>query len=288
MEQKIQPPRACVIGDPISHSRSPLIHGYWLQQLGIRGTYDRRRVAAGELDAFLQDVRDGALRGANVTVPHKQEVALKADHLTGTAQKLGAVNTIWEEHGKIIGDNTDVTGFLANLDERSPGWDANAGKAVVLGAGGAARAIVYGLLSRGFGEVVIINRSLPRATQLATELRPAGRQRLAPVLWGDRPGWLAGTSLLVNTTSLGMTGQPCLDMPLDDLPPETVVHDIVYAPLETDLLRAARQKGNTVVDGLGMLLHQAAPGFSRWFGQMPLVTPELRQLVINDMDRNKA
>lgn len=288
MEHDDELARACVIGDPISHSRSPLIHRYWLEQLGIRGTYDARRVLAGELGIFLQDVRDGKLRGGNVTVPHKQEVARGVDRLTDTAQKLGAVNTIWEEQGVIVGDNTDVKGFLANLDERSPGWDAKAGRAVVLGAGGAARAIVYGLVSRGFEEVVIINRSLLRATQLATELQPAGSQRLIPLPWDDRPDSLAGTSLLVNTTSLGMTGQPCLDMPLDGLPSEAVVHDIVYAPLETDLLRAARQRGNSAVDGLGMLLHQAAPGFSRWFGKMPLVTPELRQLIIDDMGRSKA
>lgn len=280
--------RACVIGDPISHSRSPLIHGHWLERLGIPGVYDRRRVATGEVEAFLQEVRAGNLRGGNVTVPHKETVARQVDVLTETAQRLGAVNTVWEDNGKVWGDNTDVTGFLANLDERSPGWDCKPEKAIVLGAGGAARAIIYGLLTRGFHEIDIVNRSPSRARQLAEDLQPQGARRLVPVDWAERSGALNGATILVNTTSLGMTGQPALDLPLEALPIQAVVHDIVYAPLETDLLRTARQRGNPVVDGLGMLLHQAAPGFARWFGQKPQVTDELRQLVIDDMNRSAA
>ena len=280
--------RACVIGDPISHSRSPLIHGHWLERLGITGVYDRRRMATGEVEAFLQEVRAGNLRGGNVTVPHKETVARHVDVLTDTAQRLGAVNTVWEDNGKVWGDNTDVTGFLANLDERSPGWDSKPEKAIVLGAGGAARAIIYGLLTRGFHEIAIVNRSPSRARQLAEDLQPQGERVLVPIDWAERSGALNGATILVNTTSLGMTGQPALDLSLEALPIQAVVHDIVYAPLETDLLRTARQRGNPVVDGLGMLLHQAAPGFARWFGQKPQVTDELRQLIIDDMNRSAA
>ncbi|MGV2979533.1 shikimate dehydrogenase [Camelimonas sp. ID_303_24] len=288
MEQADNVARACVIGDPISHSRSPLIHGHWLERLGISGAYDRRRVAVGEVAAFLQEVRAGRLRGGNVTVPNKEEAARHVDALTETARRLGAVNTVWEDNGKVWGDNTDVTGFLANLDERSPGWDRKPEKAIVLGAGGAARAIIYGLQTRGFREIGIANRSLSRAREIAGELQSPGERQLVPIDWEARSGALEGATFLVNTTSLGMTGQPPLDISLDALPIGAVVHDIVYAPLETDLLRAARQRGNPVVDGLGMLLHQAAPGFARWFGQKPQVTDELRQLIINDVNRSAA
>jgi len=280
--------RACVVGDPVSHSRSPLIHGHWLERLGIAGAYDRRRVKADEVDAFLDEVRAGKLRGGNVTVPHKEEAARRVDVLTDTARHLGAVNTVWEVDGKVWGDNTDVTGFLANLDERSPGWDREREKAIVLGAGGAARAIIYGLLTRGFREIGIANRSVSRARKLAEELQPQGEQQLVPIAWDARSDALKNANVLVNTTSLGMTGQPPLELSLEALPVQAVVHDIVYAPLETGLLRAARQRGNPAVDGLGMLLHQAAPGFSRWFGQEPQVTDELRQLIIDDMNRTAA
>lgn len=288
MERTENVVRACVVGDPVSHSRSPLIHGHWLERLGIAGAYDRRRVKADEVDAFLDEVRAGKLRGGNVTVPHKEEAARRVDVLTDTARHLGAVNTVWEVDGKVWGDNTDVTGFLANLDERSPGWDREREKAIVLGAGGAARAIIYGLLTRGFREIGIANRSVSRARKLAEELQPQGEQQLVTIAWDARSDALKNANVLVNTTSLGMTGQPPLELSLEALPVQAVVHDIVYAPLETDLLRAARQRGNPAVDGLGMLLHQAAPGFSRWFGQEPQVTDELRQLIIDDMNRTAA
>jgi len=288
VEQTENVVRACVVGDPVSHSRSPLIHGYWLDRLGIAGVYDRRRVTADEVEAFLQDVRVGKLRGGNVTVPHKEAVARHVDALTDTARHLGAVNTVWGVDGQVWGDNTDVTGFLANLDERCAGWDRTREKAIVLGAGGAARAIIYGLLTRGFQEIGIANRSLSRARQLADELQPEGAQKLLPIAWDARSDALKNANVLVNTTLLGMAGQPSLDISLETLPVQAVVHDIVYAPLETDLLRAARQRGNPAVDGLGMLLHQAAPGFARWFGQKPQVTDELRQLIIDDMNRTAA
>lgn len=279
---------ACVIGDPIAHSRSPIIHNYWLANLGLPGEYTRRRVLSAELDDFLNDVRSGALRGGNVTVPHKEAIARKVDRLTDTARRLGAVNTVWAEDGLVWGDNTDGTGFLANLDDRSPGWDAVSDMAVVLGAGGAARAIVFALLQRGFLDVVITNRSESRAGQLATELEDEGKSRLRVVDWDKRSEILAGAAFVVNTTSLGMTGQPPLPIELECLPAHAVVHDIVYAPLETTLLKAARDRGLKAVDGLGMLLHQAVPGFARWFGQKPQVTQELRQLIVDDMNRSKT
>lgn len=277
---------AYVIGDPVSHSRSPLIHGHWLDELGLEGRYERRRVTAPELDGFLDEVRKGLVRGANVTVPHKEEVARKVDHLTETAQRLGAVNTIWAENGSVWGDNTDVTGFLANLDDQCPNWDSNSGRAVVLGAGGAARAVVFGLLDRQFKEIVVINRSKDRAEQIVAELGQAGAGTLLVADWDSRSEALEGASFLVNTTSLGMTGQPPLEIDLGKLPSYAVVHDIVYAPLDTDLLKAARNRSLSGVDGLGMLLHQAAPGFARWFGQMPKVTPMLRQIIVTELTRS--
>lgn len=281
-------PTACVIGDPVAHSRSPLIHGYWLNELGLEGAYDKRRVSAAELDDFLDEVRNGLVRGANVTVPHKEEVAKKVDRLTDTAQRLGAVNTVWVEDGFVWGDNTDVTGFLANLDEQCSRWDRNPGKAVVLGAGGAARAIIYGLLKRHFREIVITNRSIKRAEDIVATLEIASSGSLIVADWESRSEALEGASFLVNTTSLGMMGQPALEIDLAKLSPHAVVHDIVYSPLETELLKDARGRGLSCVDGLGMLLHQAAPGFARWFGEMPKVTPTLRDLVIGELNRSRA
>lgn len=273
--------RACVIGDPISHSRSPVIHAYWLKVFGINGVYDRERVIAKDLPGFLDRVRKGEFAGCNVTVPHKEAVAGLVDRLTTTAQRLGAVNTVWLENGELWGDNTDVAGFLGNLDELCTGWDAAGGKAVVLGAGGAARAIIDGLLQRGFNEILIANRSAERARRLAASQAGWSGASIVTCAWEQRSSSLSGASLLVNTTSLGMSGQPPLAIDISGLPAHALVTDIVYSPLETDLLRAARRRGLAAADGLGMLLHQAVPGFRRWFGATPKVTPELRELVIN-------
>lgn len=268
-----------IIGHPVSHSRSPLIHGYWLHQYGIDGEYGVRDVAPEDIGTFLAGFSVSGLVGGNVTVPHKEAAFRACAERDPVAQALGAVNTLWLESGRLCGANTDVHGFLANLDAAEPEWARALGEAVVLGAGGAARAIVYGLLSRGVDRVVVANRTLARAQALRDQFG----SRVLPVAWRDLGGRLTGCRLLVNTTSLGMKGQPPLDIDLSALSPDAVVTDIVYVPLETPLLKAARARGLATVDGLGMLLHQAVPGFERWFGVRPTVTAELRALAIADL-----
>jgi shikimate dehydrogenase len=273
------PPRACVVGWPVAHSRSPIIHNYWLRSLGLEGSYDRVAAPPGEFSSFAARVGKEGLVGANVTAPHKEDAFAACGKLTATATDLGAVNTIWREGGALCGDNTDVAGFLANLDEQAPGWRDRAEAAVVLGAGGAARAVISGLLSRGVERLFIVNRTPPRAARLVAHF---GARAQAPP-WTDLPRLLEQSALLVNTTSLGMSGQPPLEIDLDALAADATVADIVYAPLETPLLIAARRRGLRAVEGLGMLLHQAAPAFERWFGIRPAVTPELRALVEADI-----
>jgi shikimate dehydrogenase len=218
-------------------------------------------------------------RGGNVTVPHKEAAYRLVDAATGRAKALEAVNTLWFEDGRLHGDNTDVLGFVASLDEGAPGWAQATRTALVLGAGGAARAVIAGLLDRGVPRVLIANRSTERAASLAARFGP----RVTAIAWDGIAAALPGIDLLVQTTSLGMQGQPRLVLSLDGLPATAVVADIVYVPLETDLLKAAKARGNRTVDGLGMLLHQAAAAFSRWFGAHPSVTPELRALVEADI-----
>ncbi len=270
--------KACVVGWPIAHSRSPIIHGYWLKQLGLPGSYESIAVAPPDFPAFARDLAENGFVGANVTIPHKQVAFGLCGKVTPIAASLGAVNTLWLEHGALCGDNTDVAGFLAALDEEAPGWDLAEGGAVVLGAGGAARAIVHALRHHG-KRVLLANRTRARAESLAAD-EGSGVEVCD---WGQLPSALKGASLLVNTTSLGMKGQPAVDLDLSPLPPEAVVNDIVYFPLETELLRAAHARGLRTVSGIGMLLHQAAPGFERWFGVRPSVTPELRRLVEADV-----
>lgn len=272
-------PRACIAGWPVAHSRSPLIHGYWLQSLGVAGYYERAAVPPGAFGEFARGIGQDGLVGANVTIPHKEDAFAVCDRLTQSAAELGAVNTLWRENGALWGDNTDVEGFLANFDEQAPGWSETARSAVVLGAGGAARAIVSALLSRGVDRLVIVNRTHERAERLAAHF---GRATSAQSL-SNLPGLLAEADLLVNTSSLGMVGRPPLDIDLTPLSEAAVVADIVYAPLETPLLAQARARGLRAVEGLGMLLHQAAPGFERWFGARPSVTPQLRALVEADI-----
>ncbi|RTL99055.1 shikimate dehydrogenase [Ancylobacter aquaticus] len=268
-----------IIGHPVSHSRSPLIHGYWLARHGIDGAYGVRDVAPGDIDSFLAAFAASGLVGGNVTVPHKEAAFRACATRDSVAQALGAVNTLWLEDGTLNGANTDVHGFLANLDAAVPDWARALGEAVVLGAGGAARAVVYGLLERGVDRVVVANRTRARAEVLRDQFGP----RVLPIDWRDLGGRLVGCRLLVNTTSLGMKGQPPLDIDLSPLSPDALVTDIVYVPLETPLLKAAKARGLATVDGLGMLLHQAVPGFARWFGVRPEVTAELRALVIADL-----
>lgn len=271
--------RAAILGHPVAHSRSPLIHGYWLELHAIEGRYDRLDLSPADIEAFLRDFRSSGLVGANVTVPHKEAAFRAAAELDPVASALGAVNTLWLEDERLCGANTDVHGFLANLDAAHPEWARDLDQAVVLGAGGASRAVVFGLLSRGVGHVVVANRTLARAESLRDHFGP----RVEPVDWQDLPGRLAGCRLLVNTTSLGMKGQPPLDVDLAGLSAEALVTDIVYVPLITPLLAAAQARGLATVDGLGMLLHQAVPGFERWFGVRPQVSDGLRARVLADL-----
>ncbi len=271
--------KACVIGWPIMHSRSPLIHGYWLERYGIDGEYAREAVQPEHFPQYLKSLASFGYCGANITAPHKEAAYQAADKRDAAAEAAGAVNTVWIENGALCATNTDTHGFLANLDEQAPGWDGGKGVAAVLGAGGAARAVIRGLLDRGFETVRLMNRTRSRAQELADRF---GRG-VVVTGWELRSEALHGCEALINTTALGMTGQPSLDLDLASLPPYAVVNDIVYSPLETSLLRAARAKGLRIADGLGMLLHQAAPGFARWFGLYPAVTPELRALIIADL-----
>jgi shikimate dehydrogenase len=273
--------RACIIGHPVGQSRSPMIHGYWLRQLGLAGAYDRQDVPPADLPNVLRSLERRGYAGANVTVPHKEAAFKLVDEATPRARALQAVNTLWLQDGRLLGDNTDVTGFVDSLDAVVPDWDSSTRTATVIGAGGGARAVVAGLMDRGLARIAVVNRSPDRAEALA---RHFGNQvQAAP--FADLASLLQDTDLLVNTTSLGMRGQPPLDIALDGLATKAMVADIVYVPLETPLLAAARDRGHQVVDGLGMLLHQAAPAFERFFGTRPAITAELRALVERDMTR---
>lgn len=272
---------AFVVGYPIKHSRSPIIHGYWLRQFEIEGSYRAEEVTEADFPVFLGRLRDGTAgySGGNVTIPHKEMAVRLADRPDVLSEELGAANTLWVEDGLVYSTNTDGLGFLANLDERRPGWDRFE-KAVVLGAGGASRAIIQALRDRGFDEIHVVNRTVERAEELADRF---GRKVFAHPM-GALAEVLTGAGLFVNTTSLGMHGTPVPDFPLERLKPEATVTDIVYVPLVTPLLLQAEHHGLATVDGLGMLLHQAVPGFEKWFGRRPEVTPELRALVIADME----
>ena len=272
--------RACVIGWPIKHSRSPLIHNYWLELHGIDGQYDKQAVPPAELENFLHSMSGAGLAGCNVTVPHKEAVFGAVRVEDEFTRRLGAVNTVYFEDGVLSGVNTDGIGFLRNLTAGNPLWNASAGPTLILGAGGAARAVVAMLIASGVPEVRIANRTADRAAGLAALFSP----QAVAVPWEQRDAALEDCTLLVNTTSLGMTGAPPLDISLERLPVAATVNDIVYAPLTTDLLSRAEERGNPVVDGLGMLLHQAAPGFALWFGPTPEVTQELRDLVVRDLE----
>jgi shikimate dehydrogenase len=267
--------RAGVVGWPIEHSRSPTIHRYWLKQLGILGAYDKFAVRPEEFRQFADTVGKDGFLGANVTAPHKEAAFEACDRRTDVVEALGAVNTLWREDGRLWGDNTDVAGFLANLDGAAPGWDARKGLAVIIGAGGAARGIIYALASRGFERIAVFNRTQARAEVLA---RHFGDSTVA-LPWDDLATELSEADLLVNASSLGMVGKPPLAVDIGALPERAVVADAVYVPLRTPLIEAAGARGLRVAEGLGMLLHQAAPAFARWFGARPVVTPALRALV---------
>lgn len=272
--------RAFVIGQPIGHSRSPLIHGHWLARYGIEGSYERADVAPGELGAFVRRIGPSEFCGGNVTIPHKEAVLRLTDEATARARRLGAANTLWLEDGRLLADTTDGEGFLASVaGVVGPGWERGVETALVLGAGGAARSIVGALLDLGIERIVVANRTEARAAEIAG-FAPG---RIQTAGWNAVEHALAEADLLVNTSAAGMAGQAALDLDLAGLRETAIVADIVYVPLETGLLAAARRRGLRTVDGLGMLLHQAVPGFERWFGVRPDVTGELRALVEADL-----
>ncbi len=270
-------PLAGVIGAPVAHSRSPKLHQHWLRKYGIEGYYIPLEVAQGDLAEVIRTLPKAGFVGLNVTIPHKETVLRLADIVTDRAALIGAANTlIYRADGKIHADNTDGYGFLANLRQQLPSWEAAAGPVAVLGAGGAARAVVSALLEAGVPEIRITNRTRARSDSLRKEFGA----RLVVGEWVEAGNLLEGVTTLVNTTSLGMVGKPELRVPLDALTPDTVVCDIVYTPLRTRLLVEADAMGCTTVDGLGMLLHQAAPGFERWFGQRPDIDDDARRAVL--------
>jgi shikimate dehydrogenase len=272
--------KAAITGWPVEQSRSPLVHGYWLKKHAISGSYEKVPVPPDVAEDFYRNFGSSGLSGGNVTVPYKELAASACEILDDAARDMGAANTLWiDEQGRLCGANTDGLGFLGNLDQLAPGWDERNGCAIVLGAGGAARAVVWALLSRKFTEVHIFNRTVEKAEKIADVF---GSGVIAHP-WDKLGAYLGKADLLVNTTSLGMTGKPPLRIDLETLPEEALVTDIVYAPLQTELLKQAARRGNRTVDGLGMLLHQAVSGFERWFGVRPEVDDDLRRLVLADL-----
>lgn len=273
------PIRAFVCGHPIAHSRSPVIHGHWLKTLGVAGSYEALDVAPADFAAFAAALPTSGFAGGNVTIPHKEAAFAAAGRVDEAAEEIGAVNTLWVEKGVLCAANTDGHGFTANLDDFAPGWSARKQPVVVLGAGGASRAVLHALRTRGFPDIRIVNRTVERAQVLADRFGPAFSAH--PLQASGE--LLSDACLLINTTSLGMHGETELPVDLDALPANALVTDIVYVPLETPLLAAARRRGLKTVDGLGMLLHQAAPGFQKWFGVLPTVGAELRALIAADI-----
>ncbi|MBN2907295.1 MAG: shikimate dehydrogenase, partial [Rhodobacteraceae bacterium] len=265
------------IGSPIAHSKSPLLHRHWLERYGIRGYYIPMDVAQADLKQVLEALPRMGFVGVNVTIPHKESILRLADLISDRAALIGAANTlIFRADGKVHADNTDGVGFIENLRQGAPDWDPTAGPAAVLGAGGAARAIVTALADQGVREIRISNRTRSRAEALRAEFGP----KIVVYDWVQAGNMIDGAATVINTTALGMTGKPDFRVPLDGLSRDAVVTDIVYTPLETTLLREARARGCVTVDGLGMLLHQAAPGFERWFGQRPEVDAAARAVVL--------
>jgi shikimate dehydrogenase len=277
MTSATKPPAACLIGWPAAHSRSPLIHHYWLRTLGIAGGYVIEAVPPDEFQDFVFRLSLRGFVGANVTIPHKER-ALSLSKPDARARAVGAANTLWFADGELCSTNTDVEGFINSLDASASGWD-KCDEALVLGAGGASRAVVFGLLDRGIKRVHLANRTMARARALADQFGAS----VLPVAWEALGDLLPRAGLLVNTTSLGMKGQPPLELDVGLLPSHAVVADLVYVPLDTPLLTASRARGLKTADGLGMLLHQAVRGFELWFGQRPEVTAELRALVEADL-----
>ena len=268
--------KAAVIGWPIKHSKSPLIHGYWISQHKINGSYEAIALSPDNFVSGIRELVAQGYRGCNVTIPHKEAALRLADSISDRTRAIGAANTLVFKDGQIIADNTDGIGFINNLKQGAPSWNAESGAAVVLGAGGAARAIIYALLQEGAPKVIVANRTVEKAIQLAKFFG----EKVTAISMDKVPENLVGTQTLVNTTSLGMIGQPALEVDILPLPNTALVTDIVYNPLTTPLLKQAQGLGLKTVDGLGMLLHQAVPGFEAWFGVCPKVDTTLRQIVL--------
>lgn len=270
-------PLAGVIGSPIAHSKSPALHGHWLTQHGIPGYYCPMDVAPQDLQTVLRALPKAGFKGVNITIPHKESALALADSASPSAQRIGAANTlVFQQDGQIYADNTDAYGFITNLRSGALDWQPADGAAMVLGAGGAARAVIVALLDAGVPQIILANRTRSRADHLAQTFGP----HLVVIDWDKVADHLSDIGLLVNTTSLGMTGKPPLSLDLTDLAPGAVVNDLVYAPLRTPLLEAAAAKGCVTVDGLGMLLHQGVPGFAAWFGVTPTVSEQTRRAVL--------
>ena len=271
-------PKACVMGHPVAHSRSPMIHNHWLKTLGIAGSYELMDLTPEQFPAFIAGLGGNGFVGGNVTVPHKEAAFAAVARRDAAAEAIGAVNTLWLEDGVLVGGNSDAHGFIANLDETAPGWDVAGGRAVILGAGGSARAAAYAFAHRGI-HAALVNRTRARADEIAAHFGALvsghGQESL--------PALLASADVLVNCTSCGMVGKPPLVIDLGPLKKSAVVYDVVYVPLETELLAQARRRGHRTVDGLGMLLQQAGYGFGKWFGAKTSVTPELRALIEADI-----
>ncbi len=271
---------AGIMGWPVAHSRSPALHGFWLAEHGIDGVYVPLAVEPSRIEQALRALPALGFRGCNLTIPHKQAALAVMDRVDPFARRIGAMNTvIVAADGSLEGSNTDVFGFRENLREQAPNWDAKAGPAVVLGGGGSARSVVAALIAAGAPEIRLVNRTAAHAEALARDLAQA-EARITIHAWETRNAVLRDAGILVNTTSLGMDKEPPLDIDINGLPLSAVVVDIVYVPLETGLLAAARQRGHPVVDGLGMLLHQGRPGFEAWFGVAVGVTPALRAAIL--------
>ena len=274
--------RACVIGWPIAHSRSPVIHGYWLRTLGIEGTYTREPVRPEDLRSFLATLGDRGFAGCNVTVPHKEAALALAVDVDAAARAIGAANSLWLSNGQLCASNTDAYGFMTYLNQKAPQWCQRDAPVLILGAGGAARAIVHGFLEAGVAKVIVCNRSLSRSEELVGHFGA----RVSAHRWETRHEAANSASVVVNTTTLGMKGEGDPGIDFSGVAADTVVSDIVYVPLETAFLSRARSFGLATVDGLGMLLHQAVPGFEKWFGVRPHVTAELYDLVRADIARS--
>ena len=274
-----EPIKAGVIGWPIHHSRSPIIHNYWLKMQSISGSYETIAVSPEEADAFFKGFKTSGLAGFNITLPHKEAVIAHLDYVDEAAMAIGAVNTVWLEDGKMCGSNSDWIGFSDNLDQLAVGWDRQNDHALILGAGGAARGVIFALIKRGFKNITVANRTLSRAEELAQHF--GSTVKAIELQKADQ--LIESSTLIINTTSLGMDKNPPLPLTFEGIRPNCLVTDIVYTPLETPLIKLAKSKGNQTVDGLGMLLHQAKMGSKLWFGGEPIVTDELRLIVMKNM-----